>query len=51
MTNRPQRESDGKYHIKGQTYKKLKGSRREVWNKTAYKTDCLLYTSPSPRDS
>jgi len=42
MTNRPQRESDGKYHIKGQTYKKLKGSRREVWNKTAYKTEGQL---------
>ena len=35
---RPVRQSDGLYHIKGQTYKAVRGSRHQVWNKTAYKT-------------
>jgi hypothetical protein len=35
---RPARESDGLYHIKGKTYKLLRGSRAQVWNGTAYKT-------------
>jgi hypothetical protein len=38
MTNRPHRHADGHYHIKGQSYKELFGSRAQVWNKTAYKT-------------
>ena len=32
------KKADGLYYIKGKTYKKLKGTRREVGNKTAYKT-------------
>jgi hypothetical protein len=35
---RPARESDGLYHIKGKTYKIVRGSRAQVWNQTAYKT-------------
>lgn len=35
---RPQRHSDGLYHISGKTYKTLIGSRHQVWNRTAYKT-------------
>lgn len=35
---RPVRESDGMYHVSGQSYKNLVGSRQQVWNKTAYKT-------------
>ena len=35
---RPVRQEDGLYHIKGQTYKAVRGSRHQVWNKTAYKT-------------
>jgi len=38
MTNRPYRHTDGKYHVKGKTYKELFGSRVQVWNNTAYKT-------------
>ena len=30
--------SDGKFHINGKTYEVLVGSRRMVWNGTAYKT-------------
>tara|TARA_B110000027_G_scaffold26687_1_gene29277 strand:- start:1134 stop:1493 length:360 start_codon:yes stop_codon:yes gene_type:complete len=29
---------DGKYHVKGHVYEKLKGSRAQVWHGTAYKT-------------
>jgi hypothetical protein len=36
---RPVRGNDGKYHIKGKSYKELFGSRQQVWNKNAYKTD------------
>ena len=32
------RHSDGHYHIKGNTYEELIGSKRQVANKTAYKT-------------
>lgn len=39
MTKRHDKHADGLYHIKGKTYKLLKGSRQQVWNKTAYKTD------------
>lgn len=35
---RPVRQSDGLYHIKGKTYKAVRGSRAQVWNQTAYKT-------------
>lgn len=35
---RPHRQEDGKYHIHGNTYKVLVGSRQQVFNKTAYKT-------------
>jgi len=35
---RPVRQEDGLYHIKGQTYKAVRGSRQQVWNKTAFKT-------------
>ena len=37
---RPRRKKgpDGKYHIGGGTYDLLKGSRRQVWNGTAYET-------------
>ena len=36
---RPERQSDGKYHIKGVKYPELFGSREQVWNGTAYKTE------------
>lgn len=39
---RPVRQSDGKYHIAGKTFKELFGSRQQVWNGTAYKTEGLL---------
>lgn len=39
MTNRPSRDADGHYHIHGKKYKELFGSRIQVWNKTAYKTE------------
>ena len=42
---RPVRESDGLYHIKGKTYKVLRGSRAQVWNGTAYKTEGGLLRS------
>jgi hypothetical protein len=42
---RPVRESDGLYHIKGKTYKELRGSRAQVWNRTAYKTEGGLLRS------
>jgi len=35
---RPTKHSDGMYHIQGKKYPVLKGSRRLVWNKTAFKT-------------
>jgi hypothetical protein len=39
MTNRPSRDADGHYHIHGKKYKELFGSRIQVWNRTAYKTE------------
>jgi hypothetical protein len=38
MTNRPTRKN-GVYTIKNKTYKKVTGSRREVWSGTAFKTE------------
>lgn len=38
MTNRPTKRN-GTYTIKNKTFKKLKGTRREVWNGTAFKTE------------
>lgn len=35
---RPSRHEDGLYHINGDKFKLLFGSRQQVWNKTAYKT-------------
>lgn len=35
---RVSRSDDGKYHIKGNTYDELIGSRAMVWHKNAYKT-------------
>lgn len=45
MTKRPQRASDGFYHIKGRRYKQLLGSRAQVWHDTAYKTEGQLLKS------
>lgn len=42
MVNKPTRQKDGKYHIKGKTFKHLRGSRREVWNGTAFQTEGRL---------
>lgn len=39
MTNRPTRSSDGLYHIKGKTYKQIRGSRARVWHWAAFKTE------------
>jgi hypothetical protein len=40
---RPSRSlSDGKYHIDGKSYPELFGSRVQVWNGNAYKTEGLL---------
>lgn len=36
---RPHRHEDGNYHINGKKYKELFGSRIQVWNGTAYKTE------------
>ncbi len=35
---RPVKQADGLYHIKGKTFKAVRGSRAQVWNETAYKT-------------
>jgi hypothetical protein len=35
---RPSRHDDGFYHIDGNKFKILIGSRQQVWNRTAYKT-------------
>ena len=32
------KNADGKYHIKGNTFELLIGTRAQVWHKTAYKT-------------
>jgi hypothetical protein len=39
---RPVRGADGCYTIDGKKYKELFGSREQVWNGTAYKTEGLL---------
>ena len=35
---RPVRHNDGKYHLDGNAFKELFGSRQQVWNRTSYKT-------------
>ena len=35
---RPVKHSDGYYHMNGEKYKQLVGSRQQVWNKTAHHT-------------
>ena len=42
---RPVKSSDGLYHIKGKTYKQVRGSRIQVWNSNAYKTEGGLHRS------
>ena len=42
MVKRIHRGEDGNYHVKGKTYKKLIGSRIQVWHVTAFKTDGQL---------
>ena len=42
---KPTRQSDGLYHVHGKTYKILIGSRHQVWNGTAYKTEGQLTKS------
>lgn len=42
---RPVKSTDGLYHIKGKTYKQVRGSRVQVWNKNAYKTEGGLLRS------
>ena len=43
---RPHRNpSDGMFHIKGNRYPELIGSRRQVWNGTAFKTEGGLHKS------
>jgi hypothetical protein len=42
---RPVKSSDGLYHIKGKTYKAVRGSRVQVWNRNAYKTEGGLLRS------
>ena len=43
--SRPTRGSNGMYAISGKSYKKLIGSRAEVWHGTAYKTPGCLCKS------
>ena len=38
MVKKHLKADDGMYHIKGKKYEVLKGSRAQVWHKTAYKT-------------
>jgi len=42
IMKRPVRAEDGTYTIKGKKYKELFGSREQVMNETAYKTEGLL---------
>jgi hypothetical protein len=42
---RPVKSSDGLYHIKGKTYRQVRGSRIQVWNSNAYKTEGGLHRS------
>jgi hypothetical protein len=36
---RPTRQDDGEYHVNGEKYKELFGSRTQVWHGTSYKTE------------
>ena len=47
MTKRPVK-TNGVYHINGQTFKLVKGSRQQVYHGTAYKTKGLLLKSDFP---
>jgi hypothetical protein len=38
MVKKHMKGSDGMYHIHGKKYQLLKGSRAQVWHRTAYKT-------------
>lgn len=38
MVKKHMKASDGKYHIHGQKFELLKGSRAQVWHGTAYQT-------------
>ena len=38
MVRRHTKQDDGMYHIGGQKYAMLEGSRAQVWHRTAYKT-------------
>ena len=38
MVKRLDRGDDGKYHVNGNKYEMLEGSRAQVWHGTAYKT-------------
>ena len=38
MVKKVMKSADGMYHIKGQKFELLKGSRAQVWHGTAYKT-------------
>jgi len=40
---RPVRAEDGHYHLEGHVFKILIGSRQQVWNRTAYKTEGGLH--------
>lgn len=42
MTKKIVKDIDGLYHINGKTYDILTGSRHQVWNCTAYRTEGLL---------
>jgi len=38
MVKKIMKSDDGKYHIKGEVFDELEGSRAKVWHKVAYKT-------------
>jgi hypothetical protein len=38
MVKKHMKSNDGLYHIKGDTYELLEGSRAQVWHKNAFKT-------------
>jgi hypothetical protein len=38
MVKRIRKHEDGKYHVKGQVFDVLEGSRAQVWHGNAYKT-------------
>ena len=38
MVKKIMKSEDGKYHIKGEVFDELEGSRAKVWHKVAYKT-------------